>query len=169
MSLELCVRIALPCRVIDTAIEILAQKHVEANERSRNIDLVFRRDWHRRHSFQRELEERFHIIAFDFDLIRFDFCGGIIHAYSSGHIKLPAMPRTGHDIDFEFAFPERASAMETGIINDMKLPVDVEDRKGLSIHFRYNAMSGLHIRCACDSYKLSHTSASSVEHAVIDS
>jgi hypothetical protein len=79
------------------------------------------------------------------------------------------MPRTGHDIGFEFAFPKRASAMEAGIIEDMEFSIDVEDGKSLSIHFRDNAMSGFHIRCARDPYELPHTSASSVEHAVIDS
>jgi hypothetical protein len=41
MGLELRVGIALPCSVVGTAIEVLAEKHIEANESGGNVGLVF--------------------------------------------------------------------------------------------------------------------------------
>src|SRR5690242_6567979 len=103
-----------------------------------------------------ELQEHFHVSAFDFDLICFDLCGRIVHASSRDDIELPAMPGTCHDIVFQFAFTERSSTMETGIIDDMELSIDVEHRKRFPIHFSDYTMPRFHIGGARDPYELSH-------------
>jgi hypothetical protein len=59
--------------------------------------------------------------------------------------------------------------MDTGIVDDMKLPIDVEHGQSFAIHFGDNAMSWFHVGRVGDPYEFSHTSTSCAEDIIIDS
>src|SRR6185503_18040571 len=90
------------------------------------------------------------------DLIGFDFRGRIVDADTGRDIELPAVPWAGHDARFQLPFPERPTPVQAGVVNDMELPLNVEDGQGLAVDLGDQAMTRLHIVDACDTYELPH-------------
>ncbi|SLM49571.1 protein of unknown function [Nitrospira japonica] len=105
-------------------------------------------------------EEHFHVRAVDFDLIDFDLPRRIVHTGSGGDVELPTMPRAGHHLAFHVTFAERPSAVNAGIIDGVKHPVDIEEGNGLPLRFRYDSVAWLNIPASRHPYELSHGSPS---------
>jgi hypothetical protein len=67
------------------------------------------------------------------------------------------VPGTGHDIRVELPFSERTAAVNAGVVDDMKLSIDVKNGQSLAIDFDDHAMSWLDVVDVRDAYELSHT------------
>lgn len=62
------------------------------------------------------------------------------------HLKLPTVPRTGHDTVRQRAFRQRTPLMRTNTVDRVKLTIDVEQRDDPPRDDEFFRTSWLHIR-----------------------
>ena len=101
-------------------------------------------------------EEHLDVGSFDFHVIPYDCCGGIVHASTGRHVVFPPMPWTGDDMPCEIAFAQGTATMDTGVVDHVERPIHIKDRESFSVHFCHNTAAWFHIRSPRHTYELSH-------------
>src|SRR5271165_3845527 len=76
-------------------------------------------------------------MATDFCRVTVDTDCGILDHLSCSDIVLPAVPGTGNDFAFEWTLTKRASAMQAGVIDGVKLSGNVCEGHGLALDLEF--------------------------------
>src|SRR5215469_7015770 len=86
------------------------------------------------------------VVAAYLDRVAFDAHCGVGYQLAAADVVLPAVPGTRHHVAFQIPFRQRASAMETYIIDSADLAADVGDCQYLALELELAHRAFRHFR-----------------------